>query len=113
MSGSRSDKAGEASEGAGVPSPGEGGALSESAPGSFEEAVERLEGIIARIETGEVGLEESLTQYEEGMKLIRHCRAILDRAEKKVEELTLSESGGGKPADEPQAGSGGEDGPES
>jgi len=101
------------SGGAGASPAGGEGARSEGAPGSFEAAIERLEGMIARIETGEVGLEESLTQYEEGMKLIRHCRAILDRAEQKVEELTLSESGGGKPADEPQAGSGGEDGPES
>lgn len=55
---------------------------------SFEQAVERLEQIIDRIESGETGLEASLKEYESGMELLRHCRAILARAEQKVQELT-------------------------
>lgn len=54
----------------------------------FEGSLEEVERIIERIERGEVGLEESLTQYERGVELIRRCRAILQQAELKVEELT-------------------------
>jgi exodeoxyribonuclease VII small subunit len=59
----------------------------ESEP-SFEEALERVEGIIARIESGEVGLEDSIDEYEKGVALLGRCREILDRAEQRVEDLT-------------------------
>ncbi len=59
----------------------------------FETALSQLEGIIERIESGEVGLEESLSQYEHGVKLIRQCRGILDRAEQKIEQLTQEADG--------------------
>ncbi len=59
----------------------------------YEEAVERLESLIERIESGEIGLEESLTQYEAGMALIRRCRVILTQAEQKIAELTIDEAG--------------------
>ena len=55
---------------------------------SFEAALERVEGIIARIESGEVGLEDSIDEYEKGVGLLRRCREILDRAEQRVEDLT-------------------------
>lgn len=55
---------------------------------SFEQAVERLERIIDRVESGEAGLEESIREYELGTRLLRHCRAILARAEQRVMELT-------------------------
>lgn len=55
---------------------------------SFEQAVERLEEIIDRIESGEAGLERSLVEFEEGTRLLRHCREILAKAEQKVAELT-------------------------
>jgi len=60
---------------------------------SFEEAVEKVEGLIDGIETGEIGLEESIEQYEQGMKLIAHCKAILDRAEQRIAKLAVDESG--------------------
>lgn len=59
----------------------------------YEEAVERLEDLIERIESGEIGLEESLTQYETGMALINRCRAILAQAEQKIAELTIDDAG--------------------
>ncbi len=63
---------------------------------SFEQAVERLEEIIDRIESGEVGLERSLVEFEEGTRLLRRCREILARAEQRVEELAPElEAGGG------------------
>jgi exodeoxyribonuclease VII small subunit len=54
----------------------------------FESAVAQIEKIIERIESGEIGLEESIAQYETGVNLIRRCRQVLDRAEQRVEELT-------------------------
>jgi exodeoxyribonuclease VII small subunit len=65
-----------------------------ASPPSFEQAVERLESLIEQIESGEVGLEDALQQYEDGTKLILHCRGILDRAEQKIAELSLDDKGG-------------------
>jgi exodeoxyribonuclease VII small subunit len=55
---------------------------------SFEESVAQLETIVAAIESGQIGLEESLAKYEQGMELVKKCRGILDRAEKRIEQLT-------------------------
>ncbi|MEX2217989.1 MAG: exodeoxyribonuclease VII small subunit [Phycisphaerales bacterium] len=55
---------------------------------TFEQAIQHLEGIIERIESGEAGLEQSIAEYERGVALIRRCRQVLDRAEQRVEELT-------------------------
>lgn len=54
---------------------------------SFEEAVGRLEKIVQRLEKGEVPLEESIVLYEEGMKLGRLCRRILDEADQRIRTL--------------------------
>jgi exodeoxyribonuclease VII small subunit len=54
---------------------------------SFEEALKQLETLAEQIERGEVGLEESIRKYEEGMALIRQCREILSRAELRVQQL--------------------------
>ena len=68
-------------------------AMSKKTP-TFEEAIDRLEAIVDQIEAGEVGLEEALKRYDEGMKLVSRCRSILDAAEKKITELTADEEGG-------------------
>lgn len=60
---------------------------------TFEQAVERLESIIRRIESGEIGLEQSIREYEHGVSLLKRCRAILEQAEQRVEELTTPRSG--------------------
>lgn len=60
---------------------------------SYEQAMERLEAIVERIERGEVGLEESVKQYEQGVLLIARCREILGRAEQRVEELSKPAKG--------------------
>jgi exodeoxyribonuclease VII small subunit len=54
---------------------------------SFEASVAQLEQIVAAIESGQIGLEESLAKYEQGMELLKKCRAILDKAEKRIEVL--------------------------
>lgn len=58
---------------------------------SFEQAMDDLEALIERIESGEVGLEDSLVEYERGLRLFRHCRTILDQAEQKFEKLRLDD----------------------
>ena len=54
---------------------------------SFEQAIAELTAIVETIETGQVPLQQSLEQYEKGMGLISHCRAILLDAEKRIEEI--------------------------
>ncbi|MBE0536188.1 MAG: exodeoxyribonuclease VII small subunit [Phycisphaerae bacterium] len=59
---------------------------------SFEEAIRSLTDIVGRIESGQTSLDESLGQYEKGMALIKHCRTILQAAEKKIDKIA-AESG--------------------
>jgi len=54
---------------------------------SFEENLEKIQGIIEAIDSGALGLEETIAKYEEGGKLIRTCRDILDKAELKIKKL--------------------------
>ena len=54
---------------------------------SFEEAMGRLEAIVAQLEKGECGLDQSLKLFEEGAKLARQCEQLLDQAEQKVDLL--------------------------
>ncbi len=60
---------------------------------TFEDALARLEQIVAQIEEGEVSLEESIEKYAEGIKLIKQCRGILDSAEKKIQILAKADDG--------------------
>ena len=62
-------------------------------PKSFEDALRELEEIVARIEEGQVTLEESLAKYERGNFLIEHCRGVLQTAEKQIEVLSQSADG--------------------
>ncbi len=54
---------------------------------TFEQALEELEAIVAKIEAGEVSLEQSIEKYAEGITLVELCRGILDTAEKKIQML--------------------------
>lgn len=64
----------------------------ESEP-TFEQALAKLEGIVQSIEQGKTGLQESIQQYEAGIRLIQRCRAILAEAEQKIQKLQLSAEG--------------------
>lgn len=55
---------------------------------AFDQALGEVESIVDRLEAGEIGLEEALAQYERGVGLINLCRARLDNAQQKVEDLT-------------------------
>ena len=67
--------------------------MSETTPGdaenvmSFEEAVTRLEKIVADLEGGRYSLEESLQTFEEGIALGNRCRQMLARADLRVRQL--------------------------
>jgi exodeoxyribonuclease VII small subunit len=58
---------------------------------SFEEAMEKLESIVDRLEAGDVPLETAIDLFQEGMKLSQLCGGKLDQVEKRIE--TLLESG--------------------
>lgn len=60
---------------------------------SFEKDLKNLEDIVARLESEDVSLEESMKLYEEGVKLARLCSEKLDKAEKKVEILSKDKNG--------------------
>jgi exodeoxyribonuclease VII small subunit len=53
----------------------------------FEKSLQRLEKIVGHMESGELGLEESLAQFENGIKLARTCQDTLANAEFRVEQL--------------------------
>ncbi|HIJ53371.1 MAG TPA: exodeoxyribonuclease VII small subunit [Planctomycetes bacterium] len=59
---------------------------------SFEEAIKELGSIVGKIEKGEIALQDSLKQYERGMALIKHCQAILQKAEKRIEKISETEA---------------------
>jgi exodeoxyribonuclease VII small subunit len=67
---------------------------------SFEEALAALETIVERLEKGELGLEESLKLYEEGIRLSRLCHGKLEEAEGKIEMLLKNARG--EPVPDPQ-----------
>ncbi len=60
---------------------------------TFEKALAELEQVVAKLEKGNVPLNESLALFEKGVKLARYLRGELDKAEKKVEILLRDESG--------------------
>jgi exodeoxyribonuclease VII small subunit len=53
----------------------------------FEKSLQSLEKIVSHMESGELGLEESLAQFENGIKLARTCQDTLANAELRVEQL--------------------------
>jgi len=59
---------------------------------TFEEAVGRIDEIVASLERGDAQLDKSLSLFEEGVKLIETCGAMLDTAEQKVVSLQKSMS---------------------
>lgn len=54
---------------------------------NFEKSLTELEHIVAQMENGELGLEDSLTQFEKGIKLAKNCQDTLTNAKLRVEQL--------------------------
>ncbi|MCS3923499.1 exodeoxyribonuclease VII small subunit [Methanosalsum natronophilum] len=63
---------------------------------TFEQAMEKLELLVEQLECGQMTLDESLTTFEEGIKLAQRCRKRLDDAERKIEKL-IDENGNTEP----------------
>ncbi len=69
---------------------------------SFEQALGGLDEIVARLESGEIGLEEAVALFEQGQRYLAACRQRLDAAQARIDELTAGEL----PAEESAAGGG-------
>ncbi len=65
---------------------------SSGAEPSFEQALEQLELIVRELEEGRIGLAESLSRYESGVKLLRQCYGLLERAERRIELLKSADA---------------------
>jgi exodeoxyribonuclease VII small subunit len=60
---------------------------------SFEEALRQLEGIVARLESGDASLDESITLFTRGEALRAHCETRLKDAQARIEKITLGADG--------------------
>jgi len=70
---------------------------------SFEAALRALEEVVRRLESGDVPLDESITLYERGEELRRHCQARIDAAQARIEKIVVGADGaasGTRPLDE-------------
>ena len=60
---------------------------------SFEQAMQQLEGIVRRLESGQASLEESINDYTRGTALRDHCNTLLKQARLKVEKIIQQADG--------------------
>ena len=67
--------------------------MEHSSSKKFEDALRDLEGIVEKLETGDLSLDEALGAFEEGVALVRHLGEKLTEVEKRVEVLTRDPSG--------------------
>jgi len=61
---------------------------------TFEQLYERLEEVTRRLEAGDLGLEDSVALYEEGMELAQRCQRLLGDVEQRIETLRQAFDGG-------------------
>lgn len=60
---------------------------------SFEDALRALEDIVRQLESGDVPLEDSITLYERGEELRKHCQKRLDAAQARIEKIVAGPDG--------------------
>jgi len=60
---------------------------------SFEQALQELEAVVSKLESGEVSLDDAIDAYSRGMALKAHCQTRLEEARMKVEKIRLPEDG--------------------
>lgn len=68
--------------------------MSNPNPIPFEDALGELQQIVSALETGQVSLEQSLTQFERGVSLVSHCKSLLDQAHQRVEIVVSRQASG-------------------
>ncbi|WP_018175387.1 MULTISPECIES: exodeoxyribonuclease VII small subunit [unclassified Thioalkalivibrio] len=68
---------------------------STDSPAEFEASLEALEALVARMESGELGLEQSLEEFQRGMELVGRCQKALDDAQARIEKLASEPSAEG------------------
>lgn len=72
--------------------PNEHSAHDQASPlAEFEGTMAELEAIVEKLETGDISLEESLTQFEQGIAMIKKCQSALAHAELRVDQLLESD----------------------
>ncbi|MDP0589222.1 MAG: exodeoxyribonuclease VII small subunit [Candidatus Endonucleobacter bathymodioli] len=59
----------------------------------FEKSLSDLESLVQKIESGDLSLEESLSAFEQGIRLTRECQGALEKAEQKVQLLLMGKNG--------------------
>ncbi|MDX8398473.1 MAG: exodeoxyribonuclease VII small subunit [Mariprofundaceae bacterium] len=59
-----------------------------SEPLSFEGALTELTGLVEKLESGQLSLEDSVASFEKGVKLSRRCESLLDHAEQRLQVLS-------------------------
>jgi len=57
----------------------------------FEKALEELESLVEQLESGDLSLDQSLSQFKRGVELTRHCQGVLDQAQQVVQKLVNTE----------------------
>ncbi|MDQ7048264.1 MAG: exodeoxyribonuclease VII small subunit [Enterobacterales bacterium] len=65
--------------------------MANSKKSTFESQLEELEGVVNRLEVGDLSLDDSLTQFEVGVKLTKDCQKMLNEAQQKVQILSDNE----------------------
>ena len=73
---------------------------------SFEDALRALEDVVRKLEGGDVPLDDSISLYERGEELRKHCQARLDAAQARIEKIVQKADGavtGTAPFDSPDA----------
>jgi len=69
----------------------------------FEETLAELEKLVAKLEDGDLSLDESLAEFKRGIDLTRQCQTVLDQAQQTVDELTKPDDPDSLKAFEPDA----------
>lgn len=67
--------------------------MSEKPAKKFEQHLQEVEQAVKSLEGGKLGLEESIEKYEQGIKALKECYGILERAEKKIQMLVREKDG--------------------
>ena len=65
----------------------------------FETLLARVETLVRELESGDIGIEDAMLRYEEGMRAVQACRKVLDDAERRIEILVRGEGSEWKTAD--------------